>query len=150
MQRTTDIFKKSKIFWLIAVVVLFLPIYALMNTNDSRHGEKQFSISPYPDGLNFGFSIIDDTDNTVGPDVVPIYELLFELGFKTTKTIWVFDPKRSNSYRIENESTENVRDWGVSIQNKEYLKFVIDLKEKGFEIALHGVSSGNDTRDEIN
>ena len=149
MHRATDIFKKSKIFWLIAVAVLFLTIYALMKVSDSRNNEKQFVISPYPHGLNFGFSIIDDTDTTIGPDVAPIYELLFDLGFKTTKTIWVFDPKRSNSYRKENENTENVRDWGVSIENEEYLKFVLDLKQKGFEIALHGVSSGNDTRNEI-
>lgn len=106
-------------------------------------------ISPYPDGKDFAFSIVDDTDYSVGPDIKPVYDFLYANNFKTTKTVWVFDAKRNNAFSEDLEQSTPSQNFGASLEDRAYLAFVKDLESKGFEIALHGVSSGNDGREEI-
>lgn len=89
----------------------------------------------WPDSKSFAFTIIDDTDNSTVDNVKPIYDFLYSLGIKTTKTVWI-NPSRDKFS-------------GQCLLDKDYLSFIIDLKNKGFEIALHGVGSGNFTRNEI-
>ncbi|MBN4051291.1 hypothetical protein JYU16_00595 [bacterium AH-315-M05] len=89
----------------------------------------------WPDGKQFAFTIIDDTDNSFTDNIKPIYELLKECNILTTKTVWVY-PSRDNFT-------------GNCLQDEEYLEFTKNLIEKGYEIALHGVGSGSFTGDEI-
>jgi hypothetical protein len=42
----------------------------------------------WPNNKDFAFTIIDDTDNSTVSNVKPIYNLLADLGLKTTKTVW--------------------------------------------------------------
>ena len=56
---------------------------------------------------------------------------------RTTKTVWVY-PVRDTE-----------RSKGDSLQRPEYRDFIIDLQNKGFEIALHNVGSGEYKRPEI-
>lgn len=84
----------------------------------------------------FFFSIVDDTDDSTFENTKPIYDLLFEKGILITKTVWVYPPRDEPSS-------------GDSLQRKEYLDFIKDIKSKGFEIGLHNVGSGNYTRNEI-
>lgn len=90
-----------------------------------------------PEDKKFIFTIVDDTDDAFTETIKPIYELLYNNGLMITKTVWVYP----------------VRDVGVSkgdsLQDKEYKEFVLDIKAKGFEIALHNVGSGHYVRDEI-
>lgn len=111
--------------------------------------KSKIKVSPYPSGKDFAFSIIDDTDYSWGAEIIPIYEALHSLGFRTTKTVWMFDQKFNNSFRISTERPERTQEWGASLQNEDYRKFVLMLKNLGFEIALHGVSAGNDYREDI-
>ncbi|GAH75176.1 unnamed protein product, partial [marine sediment metagenome] len=53
-----------------------------------------------------------------------------------TKTVWVYPPRDKYSK-------------GDSLQRPEYLAFIKDIKDKGFEIGLHSVGSGDFKRDEI-
>jgi len=64
-----------------------------------------------------------------------VYDLLLELNMRTTKTVWVYPPRDHFT--------------GQSLADREYLSFVKNLKDKGFEIALHGVGSGSFGRGEI-
>ncbi|HDL9483907.1 TPA: hypothetical protein PX784_003552, partial [Vibrio cholerae] len=89
----------------------------------------------WPNSKQFAFTIIDDTDGSTIENTKPVYEFLHSLGFKTTKTVWVYPPRDEFS--------------GSSLQDPEYLSFVKDLHEKGFEIGLHNVGSGRFLRDEI-
>ena len=127
-------------------LILFLSalLFCFQNTNDG-----ELSISPYPYGKDFAFSIVDDTDYSIGPDIKPVYDLLFKLGFRTTRTVWVFNQKHTNSFKKGNEKDAGFIDWGASLECKEYLKIMKDIYEKGFEIALHGISAGNDYRNDI-
>ena len=42
----------------------------------------------FPEGRKFAFTILDDTDDATVENVRPVYDLLTELGFRTTKTVW--------------------------------------------------------------
>jgi hypothetical protein len=84
----------------------------------------------------FTFTIIDDTDDSTLENTKPIYDFLYEKGILITKTVWVYPPRDAHSY-------------GDSLQRKEYLEFIKDLQEKGFEIGLHNVGSGSYNRGEI-
>lgn len=89
----------------------------------------------WPHGKRFAFSIIDDTDNSYVSTVEPIYEFLYGFGIRTTKTVWVYPPRDQFV--------------GGCLLEEEYCAFVRKLEERGFEIALHNVGSGEFTREEI-
>lgn len=89
----------------------------------------------WPDKKDFAFAIIDDTDNGTTENVKPVYDLLYDLNLKATKTVWVYPPR--DIFK------------GDSLQNENYLNFIKTLVKRGFEIALHGVGSGAFKREEI-
>jgi hypothetical protein len=91
----------------------------------------------FPENKQFAFTIIDDTDDAFLSNITPIYNILYENGLKTTKTVWVYPPR---------DITESK---GDCLQRNEYLDFIIDIYSKGFEIGLHNVGSGDYKRDEI-
>jgi len=86
--------------------------------------------------MSFCFSIIDDADDSDYENSKIIYDLLYKHGIITTKTVWVYPPRDKYSK-------------GDSLQNIKYLNYLKELKDKGFEIGLHHVGSGDYTRDEI-
>jgi hypothetical protein len=88
----------------------------------------------WPLNKEFAFTIIDDTDNSTMENVKLIYEFLLSRKIYTTKTVWVF-PSRDNFK-------------GTTIQDKDYLDFLLKLENEGFEIQIHNVGSGNLNRDE--
>jgi len=97
----------------------------------------------WPNGNRFAFTIIDDTD-TVKADtekaaldrIRPVYDLLLEYGLKTTKTVWIMPGEKS-------------RGCDLCLQNDKYLQWILDLRDKGVEIAIHGVAGKSSTRGEI-
>lgn len=86
--------------------------------------------------MSFYFTIIDDTDDTTLENISTIYNLLQKYNIFITKTVWVYPPRDKMSK-------------GDSLQRPEYFKFVKELKDKGFEIGIHNVGSGDYKRDEI-
>ncbi|MBM3286729.1 MAG: hypothetical protein FJY88_05190 [Candidatus Eisenbacteria bacterium] len=99
---------------------------------EGRHGRIQ-----WPDGKSFAFSIFDDTDNATVQNVGPIYDLLSDLGLRTTKSVW---PLRSDPGDPK---------WGQSLEDDEYLDFILELKARGFEIGYHGARIGDNPRSVI-
>ena len=92
----------------------------------------------WPEGCRFAFTFVDDTDCATFENVKPVYDLLDELGLRTTKTVWPLS------------CGEATGEEGVSIDDDPgYRDFVLDLKRKGFEIALHGVRATGAVREEI-
>ncbi len=89
-----------------------------------------------PRNKKFVFTIIDDADDGTYSNTKPIYDFLYEKGLRITKTVWVYPPR---------DETSN----GDCLQSPEYLDFILNLKEKGFEIGLHNVGSGTYYREEI-
>lgn len=92
----------------------------------------------FPNNKDFAFTIIDDTDYSNLKDIVPIYETLINLGFKTTRAIWPLTPK-STHFEF----------YGDTLENIPYRNYMLDLYSQGFEMALHSVSSGFNNRQSI-
>jgi hypothetical protein len=91
----------------------------------------------WPEGKRFAFSILDDTDDATTENVAPVYQLLHELGFRTTKTVWPLDCPEGSPLFFAAETLEDPA----------YLAFTRELVSLGFEIASHGATMESSTRE---
>ncbi len=91
----------------------------------------------WPNNHEFAFTIFDDTDFATLKNIKPIYSFLNDIGLKTTKSVWTLESKVKNPYIT-----------GSTCEEKDYLKWLLEIKEKGFEIALHNVSNSSSIRDD--
>ncbi|MEW5875056.1 MAG: hypothetical protein AB1752_07755 [Candidatus Zixiibacteriota bacterium] len=82
----------------------------------------------WPDGKRFAFTVFDDTDLATKRNVTEVYELLYELGFRTTKSVWPL------------AGPGDARLSGDTCSDQQYLNWVLDLQQKGFEIGFHGAT----------
>lgn len=92
----------------------------------------------YPDGKEFAFTIVDDAECGTVANLEPVYSLLGDLGLRTTKTVWVQGTSNPDRFGATSETLED--------QN--YLQFVLELQQKGFEIAMHMAAPGTSRRSE--
>ncbi len=88
----------------------------------------------WPDGKRFAFTIVDDTDKATLENLRPVYDFLYEHQFLTTKSVWPLDALSRPVQR------------GDTLENDPHREWILDLKRKGFEIALHGTSDEPSTR----
>ena len=91
-----------------------------------------------PDDKEFAFTIIDDTDHGTVENLKPIYDLLERYGLKTTKTAWVRYPVEDLYWHATS-----------TLENPEYLRYILELKSKGFEIAWHGPAGESSRREQV-
>jgi hypothetical protein len=91
-------------------------------------------MNSFPGNKKFAFSILDDTDLSTVETAAPMYRLLTELGMRTTKSVWPLASVAEGKYG------------GCSLQDKDYLDFVLELRDAGFEIALHGMRNHHSSR----
>ena len=101
--------------------------------------ERVTEASPFlfPGGRRFAFTILDDTDDATVANVKPLYDLLYELGYRTTKTVWpVACPEGSRIYFA-----------GHTLEDPGYLEFVRELLERRFEVAFHGATMESSVRE---
>lgn len=101
-----------------------------------RH--RRYRPISFPGGKTFAFTIIDDTDESTVENIKPIYDYLYELGLHTTKTVWV----------LPSNEPEALPSRGGTLDDSDYRAFVLELKDRGFEIASHGARGGNSRRDD--
>jgi hypothetical protein len=90
----------------------------------------------WPSGKDFAFTIFDDPDLDTVENVAAIYSFLSDLGFRTTKAVWP----------IRGKQTPKIG--GATCEDEHYLKWILRLKDKGFEVALHNVTYHTSTREE--
>lgn len=91
----------------------------------------------FPGGKKFAFTILDDTDDSTLENVKPVYDCLRHNGLRTTKTVWAMDcPEGSRLFFSAD-----------TLQRKEYLQFVHELADHGFEIAFHGATMESSRRE---
>ena len=91
----------------------------------------------FPNNKRFAFSVFDDTDRSTTQNVEPVYRLLAELGIFTTKSVWPL----SNAVKARID--------GSTLEERNYLDFVLRLKAQGFEIGLHNVRNHDATREVV-
>ena len=98
---------------------------------------RRGTVGDFPGNKNFAFSIFDDTDDSTVANIAPIYRLLSELGFLTTKSVWPL------------ASVDAGLSGGSSLAEKDYRAFVVALQAEGFEIGLHNVRNHSATREVV-
>jgi hypothetical protein len=88
----------------------------------------------WPENKRFAFTVFDDCDFATVANVGPVYDFLHQHGFRTTKSVWPLSPE--------------VRPLigGETCADPHHLKWLLDLKSKGFEIGLHNASNHTSTR----
>lgn len=99
-------------------------------------------LSPYPGGKNFAFTITDDPDDSSLEKIKPIYEFLDRIGLKTTIACWVFKPEEVDGLPDPREQYNS-----ATLEDERYLNFLRLCQSRGFELALHTVTSGHDRRE---
>ena len=90
----------------------------------------------WPAGKQFAFTIFDDPDLDTVENVAAIYSFFCDIGLRTTKAVW---PVRGNG---------SPKIGGATCEDEQYLKWILGLKEQGFEIALHNVTYHTSTREQ--
>ena len=90
----------------------------------------------WPNGKRFAFTVFDDTDRSTLNNTPPVYQLLADLGFKTTKSVWPLEGNRPALIP------------GSTCQDPEYLEWVLSLQGQGFEIGFHNATFHSSSRNE--
>lgn len=124
--------------WLLIVILAILFVFA--EWVYLRFIRFRVCICPYPSGKSFAFTIIDDTDCATLESIKPIYDLLCDLNMRITKTIWVYPP---------DAEVKDRKHLGDTLARSDYLAYLRQLEAKGFEIALHNVSSLSNKRNKV-
>lgn len=95
---------------------------------------------PHP--YRAGFTVTDDTDASELAPVRAVYDTLAAHGVRVTRTVWAFPPEEPCG--IPPMPAQMQR--GVTLADADYLRYCESLAERGFEIALHGATAGNNRR----
>jgi hypothetical protein len=90
----------------------------------------------WPEGRRFAFTVFDDPDAQTVETGRPVYALLADLGFRTTKAVWP----------IRGDGTPSDR--GQTCAEDDYRKWVEELQARGFEIGYHNATSHTSPREE--
>lgn len=107
--------------------------------HDPRVSPPLAGAGRFPNGGRFVFTILDDTDDATTDNVAPIYALLHDLGFRTTKTAWANDcPDHLKGPFFAADTLRDPR----------YLDLVRRLVGQGFELAFHNATMGSSRREE--
>lgn len=101
-------------------------------------------VSRWPSPFKSAFSITDDPDHTTSQRVRTIYDFCEQHGVYPTRGTWVLNPRRTCGMINQDEPDE-----GVTLEDPEYLELCRSLQSRGFEIGLHGVSSGDNKREDV-
>lgn len=98
----------------------------------------------WPVPYRCAFAITDDPDQSTTERVRVIYEFCLSLGIRPTRGTWVLDPRRTCG--LEHRLPP---DAGVSLEDPEYRALSLELASRGVEFGLHGVTSGDNLRAEV-
>jgi hypothetical protein len=96
------------------------------------------SVQPikWPEGKTFAFSVFDDPDAQTLEGGKRVYDLLGDLGFRTTRGVWP-----GAAVRAPNSGGETCAD-------TDYRRHSQSLQAAGFEIGYHNTTKHSSTRDE--
>jgi len=90
----------------------------------------------WPDNRRFAFTVFDDCDRATVEGCRPVYDLLKDLGLRTTKSVWPLKGGRTPSIG------------GQTCEDPEYLEWVLELHRDGFEIGYHNATFHSSAREE--
>jgi hypothetical protein len=100
--------------------------------------ESEMTIWPYE--KKFAFTILDDTDCSTLENTPQVYQFLSKSGFRTTKSVWVLDGKVTSG---------NQGIVGTTCEDGNYLSWVKNLQDEGYEIASHSTTYSSSKRSQV-
>ena len=86
----------------------------------------------------------DDTNGSTLEGVRAVYEYAIGHGVWPTRTVWTQRASRRCGVRNQLEPNR-----GLTLEDAAYTRYCQELHERGIEFALHDVSSGNNTREDV-
>jgi hypothetical protein len=95
----------------------------------------------FPYGKTFAVAFVDDTDLATLPKITPVYRYLDDHGILSTKTVWTLPAICSSGslpYSYAGTTT---------LQDADYRRYCEWLQGRGFEIAMHTASGGDNVRE---
>lgn len=119
-----------------AVAVRTSPAPSLVPTRVDKNGAAWDAPVAWPGSRRFAFTVFDDPDGQTLETSRLVYDLLRDIGFRTTIAVWTLPPMRE------------CNSGGETCGNPEYLKHVLSLQQSGFEIAWHNAAPHTCARDE--
>lgn len=90
----------------------------------------------WPGGKTFAFSVFDDTDRATTENVGPVYALFEAHGIRTTKSVWPLQGTQPSSLA------------GDTCEDPAHRRWLLSLKDSGFEIGYHLNSYHSSTREQ--
>lgn len=117
---------------------------------------EEWSISPFPDGYSFAFTIVHDADAAYSRRLAPLFEVFDEFGFKITVTVFTFwaDWGKNGKIWLEWKDRGNGNDifaspHSVPLVDDKEREFYLRLEASGHEIGLHTPSDTSNTREDV-
>lgn len=116
----------------------------------------EWTVSPYPNGRNFAFTILHDADSAYSRRLAPLFQVFDALEMKITATVFALWAEWADDGRIWSEwNKSNDADSilfipvSVPLEDEDEKDFYRQLDANGHEIALHSPSEISDTRDDF-
>lgn len=148
--------KKSLWVLLFLIAVVGLRLVFSFGTLFETSAEKEWRISPYPNGYNFAFTLIHDADSAYSRRLAPLFEVFDELDLKITVTIFTFWADWANNGDIWREWNEPggvdhefFAPKAVPLVDEQEREFYKQLAASGHEIGMHTPSDTSDTRQDL-
>lgn len=91
----------------------------------------------WPDGKDFAFTVFDDPDAQTLSGCQRVYDFLSALAFRSTVGVWPCAPIREPNSP------------GETCGNEEYLRYIQELRRRGFEVGYHNTTAHSSPRKEI-
>jgi len=99
-------------------------------------------ISRFPAPYEAAIAVSDDPDNSTLASFTAMYDFLAGIGFPTTRAMWTFEREEfTGTPPLPIEFSAPL------LKDPDCLDYCRRLRTAGFEICLHGASSGNNTRE---
>ena len=115
-----------------------------------------WSISPFPDGRAFGFTIVHDADQAYSRRLAPLFAVFDECGLKITVTAFVFWAAWADGRAAWRQwrQTEAGGDSFfvpecVPLEDDEERKFYLELSLRGHELGMHTPSDTSSNREDV-
>lgn len=112
---------------------------------------KGWSVSPYPDGHSFGFTIVHDADDAYSARLAPIFKVFDEFGIKITATafaFWADWAEHGEIWKRWRLEYPFLAPKALPLEDPCELDFYRSLVENGHEVGLHSASDTDDKRSE--
>ena len=125
-------------------------------TAAQRHDPgDEWSVSPFPDGRTFGFTLVHDADDAYSGRLAPLFDVFDEFALKITATafaFWADWAANGNVWRDWNKERNGsifFAPKAVPLADDEERQFYLSLARRGHEIGLHTPSDTSSPRQDV-